>query len=367
MQMKLTVIEDREAANVIKANIATFANSQNSIQQSDLVSNHPFHLNIETRSRKQLMPAGENGLSTKWFYERARGQYSTRLRGLSSAQRRRFELEYPKKQVFSKTDMAKYENTRRMKPFLVKKGAQANLKALGSVVIKEFISNESAFGPAFYNDLVSKMILFRGVDASILKSEWYKAERGLKAEIVTYSIALVRHALLKVGMDIDLGSIFRRQSVSDSLLSRVESVAKMVRERITDFDFTGGVTNPSEFCKSEKGWKVIQAIPVDLSGLGKGDILSAQESADAAQERKDINVVSKSITGLDFVMQVSAEEWELIAEFNGAKFPQRHRNVGIPNKCAKLHRTGELLSDKQMEFAKKIRTAAYKAGFDFVD
>ena len=67
------------------------------------------------------------------------------------------------------------------------------------------------------------------------------------------------------------------------------------------------------------------------------------------------------------MMQVSAEEWELIAEFNGAKFPQRHRNVGIPNKCAKLHRTGELLSDKQMEFAKKIRTAAYKAGFDFVD
>ena len=83
VQMKLTVIEDKEAANVMKANIATFANSQNSIQQSDLVSNHPFHLNIETRSRKQLMPAGENGLSTKWFYERTRGQYSTQLRALS--------------------------------------------------------------------------------------------------------------------------------------------------------------------------------------------------------------------------------------------------------------------------------------------
>ena len=87
VQMKLTVIEDKQEAESIKANIATFANSQNSIQQSDLVSNHPFHLNIETRSRKQLMPAGEAGLSTKWFYERARGQYTTKLRALKGTAR----------------------------------------------------------------------------------------------------------------------------------------------------------------------------------------------------------------------------------------------------------------------------------------
>ena len=132
--MKLTVINDREKSDVMKAQIATFANSQNSIQQSDLVSNHPFHLNIETRSRKQLMPAGENGLQTKWFYERARGQYSTQLRALTGTQRSRFEGQYPKNQVFNKTDMAKFENTWRMKPHIVKKGAQANLKALGAEI-----------------------------------------------------------------------------------------------------------------------------------------------------------------------------------------------------------------------------------------
>lgn len=367
VQMKLTVIDDKDTADLMKANIATFANSQNSIQQSDLVSNHPFHLNIETRSRKQFMPAGEDGLSTKWFYERVRGQYSTQLRALKHKQKRRFQTEYPKRQVFTKTDMAKYENTWRMKPDLVKKGAQANLKALGAEIIQEYDKNESAFGPAYFNDLVSKAILFRGVDSAVLKADWYLEERGLKAEIVTYAIALLRFRLREEDKDIDLSSIYKHQSVPERLLETIVSIAKVVREHITDVGFTGGVTNPSEFCKSEKGWKKVQAIGVKVSHLGRGEVLTAQEVAEAGKERRDVNKVAKAITGLEFVMSISQQEWEEIAEFNKRKFPRNHRNVGIPEKCADMHRTGALLSDKQMKLANEIRDTARSDGFDFVD
>ena len=366
VQMKLTVIEDKEAANVMKANIATFANSQNSIQKSDLVSNHPFHLNIETRSRKQLMPAGENGLSTKWFYERTRGQYSTQLRALSAVQRRKFEAEYPKKQVFTKTDMAKYENTWRMKPYLVKKGAQANLKSFGGDIVKEFERDESAFGPAFFNDLVSKMLLFNMVDAAILQTDWYKEERGLKAEMATFSIALLRHTLLAKTKDINLSSIYQSQRVSDSLLCTIVSLANKIRDCITDFEFTGGVTNPSEFCKSEKGWNKIQTIEVDLSGLGNSDILSADEAREAKKETREINKASKTITGLEYVLATPAQEWNLIADYNAKTYPSTHKNVGIPRMCAELHRSGKMPSDKQLNQAKEIRLAAYQDGFDYI-
>ena len=366
VQMKLTVIEDKEAANVMKANIATFANSQNSIQKSDLVSNHPFHLNIETRSRKQLMPAGENGLSTKWFYERTRGQYSTQLRALSAVQRRKFEAEYPKKQVFTKTDMAKYENTWRMKPYLVKRGAQANLKSFGGDIVKEFERDESAFGPAFFNDLVSKMLLFNMVDAAILQTDWYKEERGLKAEMVTFSIALLRHTLLAKTKDINLSSIYQSQRVSDSLLCTIVSLANKIRDCITDFEFTGGVTNPSEFCKSEKGWNKIQTIEVDLSGLGNSDILSADEAREAKKETREINKASKTITGLEYVLATPAQEWNLIADYNAKTYPSTHKNVGIPRMCAELHRSGKMPSDKQLNQAKEIRLAAYQDGFDYI-
>ena len=366
VQMKLTVIEDKEAANVMKANIATFANSQNSIQQSDLVSNHPFHLNIETRSRKQLMPAGENGLSTKWFYERTRGQYSTQLRALSAVQRRKFEAEYPKKQVFTKTDMAKYENTWRMKPYLVKRGAQANLKSFGGDIVKEFERDEGAFGPAFFNDLVSKMLLFNMVDAAILQTDWYKEERGLKAEMATFSIALLRHTLLAKTKDINLSSIYQSQRVSDSLLCTIVSLANKIRDCITDFEFTGGVTNPSEFCKSEKGWNKIQTIEVDLSGLGNSDILSADEAREAKKETREINKASKTITGLEYVLATPAQEWNLIADYNAKTYPSTHKNVGIPRMCAELHRSGKMPSDKQLNQAKEIRLAAYQDGFDYI-
>lgn len=367
VQMKLSVINDKDMADVMKANIATFANSQNSIQQSDLVSNHPFHLNIETRSRKQLMPAGENGLSTKWYYERTRGQYSTQLRAMSAARRRRFEIEYPKKQVFTKTDMAKYENTWRMKPYQVKKGAQSNLKALGVEVIKEFEEDERAFGPAFYNDLISKMILFKMVDAAVLQADWYKEERGLKAEIVTYSIALLRYALLQDKKEIDLSSIFRRQAVSEAMLSLIVSIARKIREHITDFEFTGGVTNPSEYCKSEKGWKAIQHIAVDTSSLGEGDILSADQVSDANLERREVNNAAQSISGLEFVLSISAKEWDYIADFHARIYPESHKNVGVPRKCAGVHRGGGMPTDKQMNLAKNIRDAAYQEGFEFVE
>lgn len=366
VQMKLTVIEDKEAANVMKANIATFANSQNSIQKSDLVSNHPFHLNIETRSRKQLMPAGENGLSTKWFYERTRGQYSTQLRALSAVQRRKFEAEYPKKQVFTKTDMAKYENTWRMKPYLVKKGAQANLKSFGGDIVKEFERDEGSFGPAFFNDLVSKMLLFNMVDAAILQTDWYKEERGLKAEMVTFSIALLRHTLLAKTKDINLSSIYQSQRVSDSLLCTIVSLAHKIRVHIKDTKFTDGETNSSEFCKLEKGWNKIQIIEVDLSGLGNSDILSADEALEAKKETREINKVSKTITGLEYVLAISAQEWNLIAEYNAKTYPTTHKNVGIPRMCAELQRSGKMPSDKQLNNAKEIRVETYRDGFDYI-
>ena len=366
IQMKLTVVGEKETADIIKANIATFANSQNSIQQSDLVSNHPFHLNIETRSRKQLMPAGESGLPTKWFYERARGQYSTQLRALNAKQRRRFEAEYPKKQVFTKTDMAKYENTWRMKPFLVKKGAQANLKALGPVIIKEFEANEDDFGAAFFNDLVAKMILFKTADSVILKSDWYRAEKGFKAEAVTYTVALLRHALLADGKDINLARIFQKQSISESMISLIVSLGKKVRNSITDADFRGGVANPSEFCKSEKGWLKIQGFSVDLSRLSRADVISGYEIKEAIDKKTRINKSSKLISDLEHVMNVPAEEWEHIADYYLKTYPTNHINVVLPNKCVDLIKNGKLPSDKQLKAAIKIRKDAYDGEFDFV-
>jgi hypothetical protein len=366
VQMKLTVVGEKETADILKSNIATFANSQNSIQQSDLVSNHPFHTNIETRSRKQLMPAGETGFPTKWFYERARGQYSTQLRAMSTSRQNKFIAEYPKKQVFTKTDMAKYENTWRMKPHEVKNGAQANLKLLGKSILKEFEKNEDEFGAVFFNELVAKMILFRAADYAIPRSEWYKAEKGLKAEVVTYTLALLRYSLKKHNMDINLDLIYKKQKVSDNLTAFIVDLGQLVRNKITDPSFRGGIANPSEFTRKESGWIKFQELEIDLTNLDPQDLLTNKQLVEVNEKKKELKSTSKIINDLEYVMNISAKEWTLLSEFNSETYPPFHQNVEIPMKCVSLLQYGKVPSDKQLKVAVKIRDKAYEEGFDFV-
>lgn len=273
VQMKLTVVRDIEQIETFKSRISQYANTQNSIQKSDLVSNHPFHRSLEKLSLTTPMPAGESGLSTKWFYERARGQYTTRARALTTAQKNRFLLEFPKSQKFSKTDMAKYENTWRMNPHQVKKGAQANLKILGEVISDEYADDESRFGSDFYRALIAKAILFKTSDSVISKSEWYREERGYKAEAVTYTIAFMRHLLLKQNRDINLARIFQNQSISSTLSEQISVLGEFVRGKILDPTFRGGQGNPSEFCKSPNGWETFKKLEFKLAVLSESDVV----------------------------------------------------------------------------------------------
>ena len=133
----------------------------------------------------------------------------TTMRGLTAAASRTWQAEYPKHQVFVKTDMAKYENTWRMNPHQVKGGAQKNLTELGASLVKEFEKDDNNFREPFYKDLIAKMILFRSAEKAISSSDWYIAERGLRAETVTYTLALLRHLLIKQNEDINLTEIFK--------------------------------------------------------------------------------------------------------------------------------------------------------------
>ena len=83
---------------------ARFANTQNTIQKADFVSNHPLHKQIEALSRRiPAPPSAITNTSSKWFYERVRGQYQTSIRGFKSSSRaKNWEAEFPKNQNSAK-------------------------------------------------------------------------------------------------------------------------------------------------------------------------------------------------------------------------------------------------------------------------
>ena len=104
VQMKLSVV-DPERANRLVPKISEFANSQNRVSAADFFANHPFHVRMEEFSRRIYAPSPDGTFrESKWFYERARGQYADARGGLTQAQRKKFDLENPRRQLFTKTD-----------------------------------------------------------------------------------------------------------------------------------------------------------------------------------------------------------------------------------------------------------------------
>src|SRR5260370_40921744 len=95
-QLQLSVIKDPRQVGMIVGNISRFANSQNKVSEADFLANDAFHIKVEHLSRTVWAPskAGANR-ETKWFYERARGQYSDEKgRRRTPAQLKLFEAEY---------------------------------------------------------------------------------------------------------------------------------------------------------------------------------------------------------------------------------------------------------------------------------
>ena len=317
VQMKLTVIDDLEKAEEIKENVARYANTQNTIQTADLVSNHPLHRKLEKLSRDTFVPPGEKGVQSKWFYERARGQYDTKLRALKSAgAKRKFLLENPKNQKFSKTDMAKFENTWRMRRYEVKKGAQKNLELLGVKLLREWENDPNNFEIVFYKDLIAKAILFKSSDRAIqYESEWYKLSSGYKAETVTYTLSILRHNLNEQGLEINLKRIYDAQKISDSLKKQIINLAKEVRDMLLDEKFRKGTANVSEFSKKLDAWNEFRRLNFLLNDLSKDDTIGIEDAKSRVREDKLTNKVSGDLSYVEIVENVDAESWKEIYYF----------------------------------------------------
>ena len=96
VQMKLTKIGemDEDHANELIRNISRSSNSQNKVSDADFFATHPFHVRMEQFSRRIFASAVDNAqYETKWFYERARGQYLQEQMRMTPAKKKQFMLQ----------------------------------------------------------------------------------------------------------------------------------------------------------------------------------------------------------------------------------------------------------------------------------
>lgn len=350
VQMKLSVIESAEDMDVIVPRISTFANTQNKIQVADFSANDPFHRRIEELSRTIWSPAQGGMKPQNWFYERARGQYADMLTRESTPKRKKeFKETHP---LFTKTDLAKYENTWDQLPHQVSEGAQKNFHRfmLRLKDRKGFMPDE-----AYYHNLIAKAILFRRTEKLVHRQQY----GGYRANIVTYTLAYLSH---KTAQRIDLERIWKEQALSAALEAEIVEVSRFVQKLIVN---PPGGANVGEWCKKEKCWLLIKNYRYELSSALENELLSiARPSTYTAPASASIDSLTEEEQALiDEVAAISAETW-----FALSRWAKETRNFQ-PWQRSLLFSVGSLISRgqkpsiKQATHAIKAYNAAFEKGF----
>lgn len=316
VQMKLTEIDesDPDRSTELIRNISRSSNSQNKVSDADFFATHPFHIRMEQFSRRIFAPAEAGAqYETKWFYERARGQYLQAQMRLTPSKKKQFALQNPKNKVITKTDLAKIRNTWSGYPQIVSKGAQTNFLKFAELIGDVWNEKDQIFNERYYTESVALMILFRHVEALIPKQSWY--EHGYRANIVTYSIAMLRLSIKRQfkNMDLDLQSIWLRQSVPDIVTKVLEEITEQVFLKITD---PGRQTiNVTQWCKRDACWKSVQEIEVKLPASFASVLIGKAEMKAAEREAKQDQKILSGAEAQVKVLEYNAEQWRKLSEF----------------------------------------------------
>jgi hypothetical protein len=300
VQMKLVVVDPLEA-NDLAPDIAKYANSQNRISEADFFSNSPYHRRLEELSRRLLAPGRDgSGLDTKWFYERARGQYLNEKSKGGTAERRKFEAQHPRSQVLTKTDVAKFLMSWDQHPQDVSLGAQKNFLKFASVANGAWESRPDEINELYFNTLVAKAILFASVHKRISEQSWYQAG-GYLANLTTYTVAKLASAISESakGQTLNWSRIWDSQSVSDAVLCAVEEISLKINDVL--MSPKRGVQNVSEWAKKEECWLQAKATPVELPPALRSELISAEA---ALRDKAHARSVQRMDSGIESQMRV---------------------------------------------------------------
>ena len=314
VQMKLTEIGEmtNDAANELIHNISRSSNSQNKVSEADFFSTSPFHVQMEAFSRRIQAPAAVGvQYQTKWFYERARGQFVQAQMHMTQAQKKEYTLLFPKKQVITKTDLAKYLNSWNGLPHIVSKGAQANFMSFAVDITAKWEKDTTQFSEIYFKQCVALAILFKYLEQKISAQSWYNSYR---ANIVTYTMALFHRDVQTKSKqyDFDLMQIWNKQEVPSSLEPYLIQTAKAVSDFITDPKRP--VMNVTQWCKQELCWKRMQE-QIHISLEDQVLIPLLKERTAITKDKKDARKVQEFDSdekALEAVIKIPAEIWQQI-------------------------------------------------------
>lgn len=347
VQMKLTVVAPERLQEIVPE-ISKYSNTQNKVTVVDFSSNHPFHVGLEQMTRSLWAPAADgSGQETRWFYERARGQYSDALaRERTPANQRKFRALHPASQKFTKSDVAKYVHAWRQLPHIVSRGAEKNFHAFMTMMGDDIPTTDALFSQR----LIATAILFKASDRIVAAQQF----GGYKINITAYTVARLSQATSR---RVDLDRIWREQRLTSELEEAIREISVLVQSVITSPERG---TNIGEWAKRPECWEAVSAIPwspsEDLTAELVDKPLEDQEAAGPG--------ISATVSS---VHSVAASEWSALSAWARETQNLQPWERQLASTIARYLNNGWALTERQATQANRILAAARTLGFRTAD
>jgi hypothetical protein len=351
VQMKLTVIKDKEQKNIEVPNISRFANSQNKVSELDLSSNNPYFIQIENLSRKKYVVNPENkNQSLLWFFERANGQYRETLNKQSPTQQKKFKEQNPSILKFVKSDVAKFINGWELEPHFISQGSQKNFIHY-TKKITDLVSKNKLPGENFYRKLIANAILFKTIDQLFgRKGVNAIGDTSLKALSVAYTVSYFHYL---TNNRIDLWKIYEQQKINDFLSGHLSKLLAFVYNHIIT-EASGSLI--SEYAKRLSSWEKLKNVKYseNLITTLKEYLISEEEKVHRESEKEiDTNSVEESVFVVSEIQKMGLKFWDGFKIYIDNNKPDGFDYMLMFDLLKKL-REEKNMTSREVTFGKKV-------------
>ncbi|MDM8214491.1 AIPR family protein [Enterococcus hirae] len=361
VMMKLSVLASHEVSEKLVPEISRASNSQNKVNEADFFSNHPYHVKIQELSERNLAPAVDgNQYQTEWFYERARGQYTVAQMKLTAAQTRSWQLKHPKNQVIRKTDLAKFMMTYDGYPQDVSKGAQAVMKKFSLIIQGPngddgiWTKNPSAINASYFKNAIAKAIIFKETEKLVSSLDWYKEVKAYRANIVSYTIAVLAEYARNQKKEFDLKKIWNKQHNYPALINQCKITSREVYDFLTREDRI--TQNVTEWAKKEACWKQAKKEEWSISPNFNNTLVDIIKP-------KKTEVTESTVDSMEFVLSKDASVWQDLADWGKKFLYLTPKDEGILKLALQIKTQGRIPTDRQFSNIVKIYNYLVQKGF----
>ena len=349
VQAKITVVNPAVIVELVQ-HISQYSNTQNKVTGADFTANTPFHHAIQRHSAELRAPDSSPNAGTRWYYERARGMYADEVGSARKpSDRTSFRKASPPSQKFTKTDLAKFEQSWDQRPHFVSLGAEKNFRDF-TLRLKERTVTPDA---AYFRRLIGKAILFRRTEQIVTGFDL----GGYRANVVTYTVAKLANA---TAHRINLEAIWLLQNLSPGLEEAIRLLAPRIHSIVKNPK--GPIRNPTEWAKKVECWELVRDLDFNLPESVVTNLLPLR----AGTERPDLErppISDEDAAVIAFVALIPAVKWFALSNWARETDNLAPWERGLAYSLGELASRNKPPSVKQAKHGSRILAAAIALGF----